>query len=71
MDFKTEYLDIWMMAWNFHKKYASAERVNWENAVNESAKLLEQRRGKSHETLLKALLIAVIKEMEKIEANAK
>ncbi|MFG6330523.1 MAG: hypothetical protein K1W28_01635 [Lachnospiraceae bacterium] len=70
MDFKTEYFDIWMIAWNFHKKYAVMGEVNWEQAVEESAAIVEDYRGRPQQAFIKKLLAAALAELQRSEKNA-
>lgn len=68
MDFKSEYFDVWGLVWNFHKKYAGTP-TNWEQAVEESAVIIDSYKDKPHEVFLKTLLVAVMKELERREKD--
>lgn len=65
VDFKAEYFDIWMIAWNFHKKYAVMEKVNWEQAVEESAAIVEEYKGRPQQEFVKKLLAAALAELQR------
>lgn len=68
MNFKEDYFDVWMLAWNFHKKYAAEmdKGINfWEQAVSESAEILKKYTGKPQQEFLKRLLTATLSELQK------
>lgn len=66
--FKEQYFDVWMLAWNFHKKYAEKPdrgETFWEQATNESVEILEKYSGKQQQLLLRALLAATLAELQR------
>lgn len=67
MDFKEYYFDVWMLAWNFHKKYTMKmnKGINfWEEAVSESIEILKKYTGKPQQEFLKRLLTATLSELQ-------
>lgn len=68
MDFKECYFDVWMLVWNFHKKYTSEMNKGidfWEQAVSESADILKKYAKKPQQAFLKHLLTATLSELER------
>ena len=70
-DFRKEYFNVWQDAWGFHKKYASMSGTDadWDSVVSESDALVKKYDGQSGYSLMRALVFAVIQELERRDAN--
>lgn len=63
MDFKKQYFSQWGEAWNFHKKWCnnSGSKQEWDAIVQEARELMNQSE------FSRALILAVINELERID----
>lgn len=68
MDFKAKYFDLWKVSWDFHKKWCNNGGADkeWEQIVEESGDIMKQYEGKPEQSFIKALLLAVLSELEKL-----
>lgn len=71
MDFKEQYFDLWVKAWNFHKKYSNISGTDeyWEQVVNESSEIVKEFENKPEYNFMKDLVLAVISEIERVDKH--
>lgn len=68
MGFKDTYLEIWVAAWNLHKKYygtQAADEQNWKLFDQECEQLDKKYAGKPEQKFLQSLLLSVNSELER------
>lgn len=68
MDFKKQYLDIWNLAWSYHKCHFPVRRDDpkyWDDVVLDYGEICEKNRDRPEFDLLRDLMLAVISELER------
>ena len=68
MGFKEQYWNLWVEAWNFHKRHypVGCDDAFWESVVSDYKEICGRYRDKPGFELLQALLIAALEEMERV-----
>lgn len=69
MDFKKQYLDIWNLAWSYHKCHFPVRGDDpkyWDEVVSDYGEICKKSRDRPGFELLKALLMAAFEELERI-----
>lgn len=69
MEFKAKYFDLWMKAWDFHKRWSdnNGAKEEWEQIVDEAGEMCRQQ----NEPFLRELMLAVISEFSELERKDK
>lgn len=67
MNFRDQYFNVWSQAWQFHKKFYGNDGSDqaWEQAVNESSKIVKEYKNKPQYCFMKDLILATLSELER------